>query len=73
MLIIKHLKLSFGVILSLLCVLFLVQFVRMLEIDFEFLASSFENWSELLPNLILGFISGVIGIPLVIENLKGLK
>ena len=71
--IIKHLKLSFGVILSLLCVLFLVQFVRMLEIDFEFLESSFDNWSELLPNLFLGIITGLIGIPLVIESLKELK
>ena len=71
--IIKHLKLSFGVILSLLCVLFLVQFVRMLEIDFEFLESSFDNWSELLPNLFLGIITGLIGIPLVIESLKEQK
>ncbi len=70
--IIKHLKLSIGVILSLLCVLFLVQFVKMMEIDFEFLDSSFDNWSELLPNLLLGIITGVVGIPLVIENLKKL-
>jgi hypothetical protein len=70
--IIKHLKLSLGVILSLLCVLFLVQFVKMMEIDFEFLDSSLDNWSEFLPNLLLGIITGVIGIPLVIENLKKL-
>ncbi len=53
----KSFPITIGIILSIVCVLFISEFVK--SVDFEDL----EYVSDTLPYLCIGVISGLIGIP----------
>lgn len=70
--IIEYFPLSLGIILSILSVFFLHKFVQNIEIDMEFLLLTFDDFSIFAPYLILGLLSGFIGIPLFFKSAKSL-
>ena len=70
--IIEYFSLSLGIILSILSVFFLHKFVQNIEIDFEFLSSSFDEFSIFGPYLLLGLVSGFTGIPLFFKAITAI-
>lgn len=67
--IIEYFSLSLGIMLSILSVFFLHKFVQNIEIDLEFLSSSFDEFSIFGPYLFLGLASGFTGIPLFFKTI----
>jgi hypothetical protein len=65
----EYFSLSLGIILSVLSVFFLHKFVQNIEIDLEFLSSSFDEFSIFGPYLFLGLVSGFTGIPLFLKSI----
>ena len=59
----KYLRITIGIMLTMACVLFMVEFIR--SIDFEDLEYTLME----LPNLALCVICGLAGIPLVLSEL----
>lgn len=60
----KYLRLTIGIMLTMACVLFMVEFIR--GLDFEYLEDNLLN----LPNLALCVVCGLAGIPLVLSELS---
>ena len=66
----EYFYISLGIVLSVISVLFLHKFVTNLEVDLEFLSSSFDEWTLFVPYLLLGLVSGLTGIPLFFNSLR---
>jgi len=60
----KYLSVTFGLILSVTFVLFMIEFVR--NIDFY----DFEYTIEALPYLVVSLLCGIIGIPLTLTSIE---
>lgn len=63
-------KLSIGAVLVLFGVLMLHKGVMVMDLDLEFLAESFGEWTEFAPYLLLGFVFGVVGFALFFSSLS---
>jgi len=67
----KTLPLAIGSFLSIASVLFMVRFVRSVEVDnFKYM---FEYPAEFLPSLIISFLLCILGVPLVYRGLELLE
>lgn len=60
----RYLRFAVGIMLTIACVLFMVEFIR--GLDFEDIEYSLRE----LPNLGLCIVTGLIGIPLVLSELS---
>ena len=66
----SHYKLSSGAVLILLSVLFLHKGVSVMDLDFEFIAESFSNWTMYTPYIAIGLLSGFFGFNLFFTGLS---
>ncbi len=63
----RYLSVTFGLILSVAFVLFMIEFVR--NIDFY----DFEYTIEAVPYLVVSLLCGVIGIPLTLSSIEAVS
>lgn len=68
----QSIPISIGVVFSIFCVLFLTASIQYMDISILYLSESFHNWDVFLPYIILGVISGLIGVPAFIYGLSKL-
>ena len=66
-------RLSSGAVLILLSVLFLHKGVSVMDLDFEFIAESFSDWSIYTPYLLIGLVSGFFGFNLFFTGLSNVQ